>query len=80
MKRIALVCCLSSGALMLAACASTQSSLSSDQRISGSLETTQVVNEGYVAAVEREARKRGVDVTWVNPPTNRVTRPKKNGE
>lgn len=34
--------------------------------------TTDSMDKAYVAAVERQARIRGVDVRWVNPPTRRV--------
>lgn len=35
---------------------------------------TVVTDTAYVAVVERTARRRGIDVQWVNVPTKRVAR------
>jgi hypothetical protein len=55
----------------LAACASSgmeKSTYVPPQRPPG----TMVTDDDYVAYVERVARHRGVNVTWVNLPTKRV--------
>lgn len=59
---------------VLGACAGTQeqASYTAPQRVDapGSV----VTDQAYVAAVERTARRRGIDVQWVNVPTRRVPR------
>lgn len=68
MIRLAAAC---AAMCLLAACASTreQASYSAPQRVDapGAI----VTDTAYVAAVERTARRRGIDVQWVNVPTKR---------
>jgi hypothetical protein len=53
--------------LALAGCATNQEYAASPAR-PGSV----VADDAYVAAVERLARMRGIQVQWVNPPTRRI--------
>ena len=55
--------------MLMPACASTQKTTYHDAPIRSD---TTVVDEQYVAAVERMARQRGTQVTWVNAPKKRV--------
>lgn len=60
----------------LAACAGTHSLARADAKPEARPATTQVVGDAeYVAAVEYIARRRGVEVHWVNPPKRRVSTP-----
>ena len=65
---------LAAATCLLAACASSreQASYAAPQRVEapGSI----VTDSEYVAAVERVARRRGIDVQWVNVPTKRTPR------
>jgi ribosomal protein L27 len=55
--------------MLLPACASTQKTTYHDAPMrSGTL----VVDQQYISAVERVARQRGTQVTWVNAPSKRV--------
>lgn len=51
----------------LGACTTTHETAKSSQHASGTI----VQDTTYVRQVERIARKRGVDVKWVNPPIRR---------
>lgn len=53
--------------LALTGCATTREHAASPAR-AGSV----VSDDAYVAAVERLARMRGIQVQWVNPPTRRI--------
>lgn len=55
--------------MLLPACASTQKTTYHHAPIRSD---TTVVDEQYVAAVERMARQRGTQVRWVNAPKKRV--------
>ena len=55
-------------ALALGACASTGGSTGAAAPARGAV----AVDSAYVAAVERIALRRGIDVQWVNKPTRRV--------
>ena len=62
-----------SSTLLLAACASSGSMVSSPPAAQPRHAPGQVVQDAeYVAIVERIARRRGVDVRWINPPVKRV--------
>lgn len=60
--------------LGLAACASSadKTAYVAPERVGSG--PTIVTNDAYVAAVERVARRRGIDVQWVNMPTKRVAK------
>ncbi|ALN90488.1 MULTISPECIES: hypothetical protein [Lysobacter] len=63
---------LSLSILGLAACAGTQSK---STYVEPSMSNHQIAgmsrDDRYVSAVERLARKRGIEVMWVNPPDRR---------
>lgn len=64
MNALSRVAVLSLSAVGLVACATT------DQAARVSPETrTIVTDEAYMSAVEQIARRRGLEVVWVNPPT-----------
>ena len=64
MNALSRVAVLSLSAVGLVACATT------DQAARMSPETrTIVTDEAYMSAVEQIARRRGLEVVWVNPPT-----------
>lgn len=66
MSRIALISVAAAG---LAACASMD-----DGRASLSPETRTISpDQAYMSRVETIARRRGIDVTWVNPPVTEET-------
>ena len=72
MKAPLSIAALSLSVLGLAACTSSMDK-------SAYVEPARVVNPGevrideeYMAYVERTARRRGIDVQWVHPPTKRV--------
>jgi hypothetical protein len=60
--------------LLLVACASTaeQSSYTSPQK--AYVQTRIEADEAYISQVEATARRRGVGVTWVNPPKKIVAK------
>ena len=67
MNALSRVAVLSLSAVGLVACATT------DQAARVSPETrTIVTDEAYMSAVEQIARRRGLEVVWVNPPTTEV--------
>lgn len=55
--------------MLLPACASTQKTTYKDAPMRND---AIVVDQQYVAAVERIARQRGTQVTWINAPRKRV--------
>lgn len=57
------------GALVLAGCASSGGLASAPPPPSADSQSRLVTDARYVAYVERQARMRGVEVVWVNPPT-----------
>lgn len=60
---------LSVAAVLLAACATTSEQTSyapQTQKVRPQTHTSN--DEAYMARVEAQARRRGVDVTWVHPP------------
>jgi len=64
MNALSRVAVLSLSAVGLVACATT------DQAARVSPETrTIVTDEAYMSAVEQIARRRGIEVMWINPPT-----------
>lgn len=69
---------LSFGILGLAACASRQGTAAYvEPAATGGRQTVAnpapiVTDDAYVAKVERIARRRGIEVHWVNAPTKRV--------
>jgi len=64
---------LSSAAAGLAACATTPPLASQATGSAAESRQVRVVNDdAYIAYVERVARRRGVIVQWVNPPTRRI--------
>lgn len=60
--------------LALAACATTGERSSQNAPAAGSSVAVIQQDAEYVNAVETIARRRGIGVQWVNPPTRRVTR------
>lgn len=62
---------------LLAACASqtprTAQAPAASPRIATASAPRIVTDATYVARVEREARRRGLDVEWINPPLRRTT-------
>lgn len=66
---------LSLSVLGLAACAATgqRSTYTEPERVLRPGEVRIEQDDAYVAYVERTARRRGIHVQWVNPPTKRVT-------
>ena len=69
------VAVLSASGLMLAACATTaeQGSYSAEPR-KAYVQTNVETDEAYVSRVEKMARDRGIDVTWVHPPRKTVAK------
>jgi hypothetical protein len=66
---------LSASALLLVACASTaEQSSYSPQSQKAYAQTRLETDEAYMSQVEATARRRGVGVTWVNPPTKIVAK------
>jgi hypothetical protein len=65
---------LSLSVLGLAACASTdnRSTYVEPARVSNPDEVRIVKDDAYISYVERQARRRGIYVQWVNMPTKRV--------
>lgn len=63
---------------LLAACASqtprTAQAPAEAPRLIDASSPRIVTDSTYVARVEREARRRGLDVEWINPPLRRTTR------
>lgn len=74
MKSMIRLTTLAAASCLLAACASSQeqASYSAPPRVDapGAI----VTDDAYVAAVERVARRRGIDIQWVNAPTKRQPR------
>jgi N-acetylglucosamine kinase-like BadF-type ATPase len=66
---------LSLSILGLAACAGmeTRSTQAQPERSLKPGEVRIVRDDAYIAYVERAARRRGIDVQWVHPPSKRVT-------
>jgi len=61
---------LSTAAILLAACASTSEQASYAPQPQGAYPETRITTDDvYMARVEYLARRRGVHLTWVNPPT-----------
>lgn len=64
---------LSLSILALGACASTRSAYVAPERAAPRPGDVVVVTDAeYVSYVERTARRRGIGVTWVNPPSKRT--------
>jgi hypothetical protein len=55
--------------MLLPACASTQKTTYHDEPARSD---THMLDQQYISAVERVARQRGTQVTWVNAPTKRT--------
>ncbi|GAA4868896.1 hypothetical protein [Luteimonas vadosa] len=66
---------LSLSVLGLAACASTdnRSAYVEPAKVSNPGDVRIVRDEAYIDYVERNARRRGIHLQWVNVPTKRVT-------
>lgn len=63
---------LAAGALVLAGCATTGSTASVQPAAAPSVAGDQFEQDSsYVQRVEQIARRRGIGVTWVNPPVKR---------
>ena len=66
---------LSASALLLVACASTAEQSGYTSQSQKTYAQTRIeTDEAYVAKVEAMARRRGVGVTWVNPPRKIVAK------
>ena len=61
-------------ALLLTACASTPKEAAAPQPATSSPVSVHTISkdEAYIAYVERTARRRGIQVMWVNPPDKRL--------
>lgn len=71
MSRTLRMVVLSISILGLAACASTQHAVS--QAPPPAAKPGSITSDAaYIARVEQIARRRGIEVKWVNPPTKRV--------
>lgn len=57
--------------LLLPACAGTQQTARSTPAAQPQNQTVITTDSEYVAYVERVARRRGIQVNWVNPPLKR---------
>ena len=70
-SRIALVAVTT---LLLAGCASMRDDGTAYVAPAPSASSQQTVqtDDAYMQKVEQQARIRGIDVTWINPPTKRV--------
>lgn len=64
MKRFLSILALIFSPMLLSACASLESAERQGFEVRGD----------YIAAVERAAKRSGVEVIWLNPPTQRRTR------
>lgn len=69
------ICLLSLSAFALASCAATEnrSTYVEPTAVSRSGEVRVVKDQAYISYVERNARRRGIYLQWVNVPTKRVT-------
>lgn len=66
MKKTFVFGAISTGLVLLSGCASNGSSRYANQQ-------RFVVDQAYVDAVDHASRRAGVQVTWVNPPTKRMS-------
>lgn len=74
MKTVLQAVFVAAATLVLSACASS-GGMASAPAGTAPLQGERIVTDAeYVAAVERSARERRVDVQWVNPPTKRYVR------
>lgn len=69
MKSMIRLAAAAAATCLLAGCATSQeqASYTAPERAPGAV----VTDDAYVAYVERVARRRGIDVQWVNVPTRR---------
>ena len=74
MNRFARMAVLTVSMLGLAACASSGGTTSYQQRAEPYQATRMSSDEAYMARVEAYARRRGIDLTWVNPPKKVVAK------
>ncbi|GAB3089519.1 hypothetical protein [Lysobacter terrae] len=65
---------LSASVVALAACASSGGTTSAPGVQKTYVETRMSNDELYMARVEAAARRRGIDLTWVNPPRKIVAK------
>lgn len=74
MKSVIRLATVVAATCLLGACASSQeqASYNAPQRVEAP--GAVVTDSAYVAAVERIARRRGIDIQWVNVPTKRQPR------
>lgn len=73
MNRLLQTVLVASATLALSACASSGGMASAPGPAAGPQQGERILTDGeYVSAVEREARSRGVQVEWVNPPQRRI--------
>ncbi len=74
MSRMLFKAVLSISVLGLCACAGTPQRVSQAPPLAPSADRPGAVvsDSEYIAYVERVARRRGIEVQWVNPPTKRV--------
>lgn len=74
MKTLLHAICAAAAVLGLSACASSGGMASAPPGAGPQPDGRIVTDIEYVAAVERSARERRVEVQWVNPPTKRYVR------
>lgn len=73
MGRMLVTAVLSISVLGLSACAGTQSVSRASPPPAPAAKPGTISNDGeYITRVEQIARRRGIEVQWVNPPTKRV--------
>jgi hypothetical protein len=74
MNRFARMAVLTVSMLGLAACASSGGTTSYNEPAKQYQATRMSSDEAYMARVEAYARRRGIDLTWVNPPKKVVAK------
>jgi hypothetical protein len=74
MNRFVRMAVLTVSILGLAACASSGATTSYNEPAKQYQDTRMDSDEAYMARVEAYARRRGIDLTWVNPPKKIVAK------
>ena len=75
MNRVLQAVLIAAGAMALSACASSGGMATVPAAADDRMQGERVITDAeYVAAVERAARDRRVEVQWVNPPTKRYAK------
>lgn len=74
MSRFAPICAVAALAVLATGCATTSETASRMTPAPASSERTVDQDHAYIQQVEQVALRRGIGVTWVNPPTKRKAR------